>query len=96
HKAESIEKNDKVCFTVYGDVSVKDEAWAPYVKSAVVFGRCRPIADRDAALTLVRELAEKYYPEKQLIDGEIAASGKAVQMFEIEIEHLSGKEIQEK
>lgn len=33
---------------------------------------------------------------EQLIDEEIAKSGAAVQMFEIEIEHLSGKEIQER
>ena len=29
-------------------------------------------------------------------DEEIERSGKAVQLFEIEIEHISGKEIQEK
>ena len=29
-------------------------------------------------------------------DEEIAQAGRAVQMFEIEIEHLSGKEVQEK
>ena len=38
----------------------------------------------------------KYYPNKQLADEEIAQAGRAVQMFEIEIEHLSGKEVQEK
>ena len=32
----------------------------------------------------------------QLADEEIAQAGRAVQMFEIEIEHLSGKEVQEK
>ena len=29
-------------------------------------------------------------------DEEIAQAGRAVQMFEIEIEHMSGKEVQEK
>ena len=48
-----------------------------------------------------REEVENYgryiakIPE-QLIDEEIERSGKAVQLFEIEIEHISGKEIQEK
>ena len=31
-----------------------------------------------------------------MVDEEIAIAGKAVQIFEIEIEHLSGKEVQEK
>ena len=38
----------------------------------------------------------KYYPDERMADEEIAASGKAVQMYEITIEHLSGKEVQEK
>lgn len=96
HKVDALTACDKVCFTVYGNESVREEAWAPFVQSAVVFGRCRPIADRDEAMTRLRQFAMKYYPEAQLVEEEIAAAGKAVQMFAIEIEHLSGKEIQEK
>lgn len=96
HKADSIEKNDKVCFTVFGNETVKEEAWAPYVKSAVIFGRCRRIGDSERAMAVLREFAGKYYPDKDLIEEEISASAKAVRMFEIEIEHMSGKEVQEK
>ena len=45
---------------------------------------------------ILKKIAVKYYPNEQLIDEEIKRSGKAVQLFEIEIEHISGKEIQEK
>ena len=38
----------------------------------------------------------KYYPTEQLVDEEIARLEKAVQVFEIEIEHMSDKEIQER
>ena len=38
----------------------------------------------------------KYYPDSETVEAEIAAHGKAAQVFAIEIEHLSGKEIQEK
>ena len=38
----------------------------------------------------------KFYPNEIMVDEEIAVSGKAVQMYEIEIEHLSGKEVQER
>ena len=96
HKAESIEKNDKVCFTVFGDEIVKEETWAPFVKSAVVFGRCRLISEPERVLDVLRALAGKYYPDEELIEKEMDASAKAVRMFEIEIEHLSGKEVQEK
>ena len=96
HKADSINKCNKVCFTAYGNEIIREEAWAPFVRSAVVFGRCRVVEDRAETLILVKRLAMKYYPDESLADEEIAASGKAVRMYEIEIEHVSGKEIQER
>ena len=54
------------------------------------------IEDQALATALVREIAGKYYPDAAAIEEEIAHAGKAVQIYEITIEHLSGKEIQEK
>ena len=87
---------DKVCFTVYGNEIIKDEPWAPYMQSTVVFGRCHLLESSENTTSLLKRFAMKYYPDEQLVDDEIARAGKAVQMFEIEIEHLSGKEVQEK
>ena len=96
HKVDSLKKNDKVCFTVVGHETVKDEDWAPYLQSAVVFGRCRLVENREDAMQLVKRFAMKYYPGEDAVNEEIAQSGMAVQMFVIDIEHLSGKEVQEK
>lgn len=96
HKADALAVCDKVCFTVTGPEVVKDEAWAPFVKSVVVFGRCHIIEDSEIAATRLKQFANKYYPNEKLVDEEIAISGKAVRMYEIDIEHMSGKEIQEK
>lgn len=96
HKVDSIKACDKVCFTVYGNETIREEAWAPFMQSVIVFGRCHLIKNQDTAIELVRRMAMKYYPNEQLADEEIASSGRAVQMFEIEIEHLTGKEVQEK
>lgn len=96
HKVEALQRCDKVCFTVVGDEAVRDEPWAPYLRSAVVFGRCRPVEDEGAAMASLKQFAMKYYPSEQLVDDEIARAGKAVQMYEIEIEHMTGKEVQER
>lgn len=85
-----------MCFTVYGNETIKDEPWAPYMQSVVVFGRCHTVEDSPAATELLKKLASKYYPDERTIDEEIAQVGAAAQVFEIEIEHLTGKEIQEK
>ena len=96
HKVDALKASDKVCFTVYGNETVKEEAWAPFVQSTVVFGRCHLLEEGTEATEILKKIARKYYPNEQLIDEEIERSGKAVQLFEIEIEHISGKEIQEK
>ena len=96
HKVDALKQDDKVCFTVYGNETIKEETWAPYLQSVVIFGRCRLLNDQEEALALTRRIAEKYYPGQELIEEEIQRSGKAVQVYEISIEHLSGKEIQEK
>ena len=96
HKIDSLKRSDKVCFTVVGKEVVKKESWAPFVKSVVIFGRCHLIEDKTTADNKLRQFAMKYYPSEDLVNEEISVYGKAVQMYEIEIEHLSGKELQEK
>ena len=96
HKVDALKKDDKVCFTVYGNEVHEEGDWAPYLQSVVIFGRCHLIEDSGITEAKVRELAEKYYPTKEEIDAEIAADIKAVQLYEITIEHMSGKQIHEK
>ena len=96
YKLDAIKVCDKVCFTAYGTEIVREEAWAPYMRSAVVFGRCRLLESTPETMALLKRFAMKYYPEEQLADEEIRQDGAAAQLFEIEIHHLSGKEVQEK
>ena len=96
HKVDALKKSDKICFTVFGNEMVKEEAWAPFLQSVVVFGRCHLVESQEDAIALVKKFAAKYYPNMDMVNEEAALSGRAVQMFEIEIEHLSGKEVQER
>lgn len=96
YKVDALRACDKVCFTVYGNETIKEEDWAPFVQSVVVFGRCHLVESGARATTLLKQFAMKYYPSEQLVDENIAHEGKAVQIFEIEVEYLSGKEIQER
>ena len=97
HKVDALKTSDKVCFTVYGNERIDEsESWAPYVQSVVVFGRCRLLEAGSESIDRLKEFAMKYYPSEQLVDENIAHAGRAVQMFEITIEHMSGKQVQEK
>ena len=96
HKVDSLKKDNKVCFCVYGNDSYKEGDWAPYVQSVVIFGRCNLIDDEEITETKVRQIAEKYYPTKEEIEEEMQRDIKAVQLYEIEIEYMSCKQIHEK
>ena len=95
-KVDALHKSDKVCFTVYGNERFEPGEWAPYMQSVVVFGRCHLIEDAAVTQARVRELAMKYYPSEAEVDEEIAKALKGVQLYEITIEHLTGKQVQEK
>lgn len=96
YKVDALKKCDKVCFTTYGNEIFKEENWAPYMQSVVVFGRCHLLESNEKSIKILKKFALKYYPSEQLVEEEIKKCGKAVQMFEIEIEHLSGKEVNER
>ena len=81
HKFDALRSDDKVCFTVYGNETVKEEPWAPFLQSVVVFGRCRPVQNDAEAAVLLKRLAMKYYPQERLAEEEIARAGKAAQVF---------------
>ena len=94
HKVDALKKSDKICFTVLGPEMIKEEEWAPFLQSTVVFGRCHLIEDPSGAL--LTKFAMKYYPNEELVKEEKAVAANAVQMYEIEIDHISGKEVQER
>lgn len=96
HKVDSLKKSNKVCFTVYGNETIKEDAWAPYLQSVVVFGKCHLVENKDKIINEVKKFAMKYYPGEDMVNKEVMSSGMAVQIFEIEIEHISGKEVQER
>ena len=97
HKVDALKTSDKVCFTVYGNECIDEsESWAPYVQSVVVFGKCRLLEAGPESIVRLKEFAMKYYLDESLIDDQIVRAGRATQMFEITIEHMSGKQVQEK
>lgn len=93
-KYDALMKENKVCFTVYGNEQYKDNDWAPYMQSVVIFGKCNTVEENK--LDYLRLLAKKYYPSDEEIEKEINLAGKIVQVFEITIDHICGKQIQEK
>ncbi len=96
HKIDSIQANDKVCFTTWNDGYLEDGDWAFHVASCVVFGRARLIEDPEITEEKVRKFACKYYPSMEEVEEAIKRAITGVQLVAIEIEHISGKKVHEK
>ena len=94
-KVDALKQNDKVCFTVYGNEHFEPGDWAPYAEHRGVWPlpsdrRCRCYRGPRAGAW------HEVLPRQGRGGKEIALDIKAVQLYEITIEHLTGKQIQEK
>ncbi|MDO5440476.1 MAG: pyridoxamine 5'-phosphate oxidase family protein [Erysipelotrichaceae bacterium] len=96
YKVDLLKKDDKVCFTVFGNEIIKDERWAPYMSSVVIFGKCKVVNNKDEAINILRRFALKYYLNSEMVDEEIRKHHNNVLMFEISIDYITGKQVQEK
>lgn len=93
HKYDAMSKHDKVCFTVIEKETVVPEEYTSYFRSVVAFGRAKIIEDLDMKHKIVDYLVEKYSPGlEEGVHETFAERITWMGAFEIEVEHLSGKE----
>ncbi len=90
HKIDNILNNEKVSFSVFGDVQVVQETFTTKYKSVTLFGRAKVIESKKEILF---EFIKKYSPDflksgKEYVD----RSYETPSLVEIEIEHITGKE----
>ena len=95
HKIDAIKKHDKVSFCVYDEGFRKEGDWALNIKSVIVFGRLRPIEDRERTIETARRIGLKYYPDSSSVDKEVEKDGRRVLCLELIIEHMTGKLVNE-
>ncbi|KIR03869.1 hypothetical protein P261_02684 [Lachnospiraceae bacterium TWA4] len=97
HKVDAMRACDKVCFTTWNQGFKKEGHWEWNSTSVVIFGRAKFIEDEKVVVDKLRKLATKYYPSKEEVDEEMASSAmNRVLVFAIDIEHMTGKLVNEK
>lgn len=96
HKIDAIKSCSKVCFTTWNTGFKKDGDWAWNVTSVIAMGRAELISDFDITYEKARKLALKYYPTEEAVEQELINAVNRVQVIALDIEHLSGKLVNEK
>lgn len=92
HKLDGINRNSKVSFCVIDMDKVIPEEYTTYFRSAIAFGKARILAGKEKKHA-IELLAAKYTPDDE--EGrskEIDSQIDNMEMIEIMIDHLSGKE----
>ena len=96
HRIDALERCDKVSFCVYDGGTQSQEGWWLDFRSVIVFGRARRVEDHDRALEISRRLSYRFTQDEAYIDHEIRHSGPGVAVYEIEVEHMTGKLVHER
>lgn len=93
HMLDSILKHEKVSFCVIDEDKVVPEEYTTYFRSAIAFGKVRVIDNENEKRNAIEKLAIRYTPNDE--EGrlkKIEREYKILCMFELDIEHMTGKE----
>jgi len=92
HKLDALVRNEKVSFCVIEKDEVIPEAFTTYYRSAIAFGKARILTDDNEKKHALECLVQKY-STNYMVEGqsEIAREWDKVSVFEVNIEHLTGK-----
>lgn len=97
HKIDAIRKCSKVCLCVWNQGFKKEGHWEWNVTSVVVFGKAELVTDPAIIEDRLIKLGVKYYPTMDEVEEEMSSpAAERVQVFAIEIEHMTGKLVNEK
>lgn len=91
HKIDNLSFNNKVSFTVVGEQRVIPSSLTTHYKSVVVFGTAGEV-DGEEKQDVLKMLVEKYAPAFRSSGAKaIANHCDKTKVFQIKIEHLTGK-----
>ena len=97
HKVDAIRRHAKASFCVIQLDDVQPKTFTTIYRSVIAFGHIRILDDDASKLEAIRTLARKYSPHEsaESTDHEIAKGFPHLLMFELVIDHLTGKQAKE-
>ena len=93
HKIDAIKNSDKVSFCVYDKGYKRDEHWSLNIKSVIIFGRVRIISDWTEELMV--EFCKRFTSDMEYINNEIKNFKSNTIVLCLDIEHITGKLVNE-
>ena len=96
HKIDAVNRHPKVSYCVMDEGVKAEGSWWYTFRSVIIFGKIRTLADRDEKIDKLTHLGDKFFPTHEETIDEINRLLDRTEVFEITIEHMSGKVVKEK
>ncbi|MBO5328864.1 MAG: pyridoxamine 5'-phosphate oxidase family protein [Clostridia bacterium] len=93
HKIDAVKSSDKVSFCVYDNGYHKDGHWSLNIKSVIVFGRIHIVDDWTDELMV--EFSKRFTSDIEYINTEIKNFKSNTAVLCLNIEHMTGKIVNE-
>ena len=95
HRVDSVKRDPKVSYCVFGQDEKREGDWAYYVKSVIVFGKIELIEDEKTIADICEKLCEKFPCTEEYIKTEIEKDTPRTLLMALEIEDINGKLVHE-
>lgn len=96
HKNDAVKKNSKASYCVMNEGIKNEGEWWYTFKSVIVFGKIKTLTDDNEKIEKLTHLGDKFFPTHEETVQEINRLLDRTEVFEITIEHMSGKIVVEK
>ena len=95
HKLDAIKACDKVSYCVYDEGYRREGEWALNINSVVIFRRMHIVEDEWRKRFICENLCRKFTDDEDFLEMEMKNAFPRVCCLEIEIEHMTGKLVNE-
>lgn len=95
HKSDAVKNHEKVSYCVMDEGVLNDDGWSYTFRSVIVFGKITTLTDKDEKIDRLTYLGDKFFPTHEETVKEINRLIDKTEVFEISIDHISGKIVEE-
>ena len=95
HRVDSVRRDPKVSYCVFGQDYQVEGDWAKYVKSVIVFGKAELIEEQDEVIRISRLLCDKFPCPQEYVETEISKDAGRTLIVAIDVEDMNGKLVHE-
>lgn len=95
HKIDAIKNNNKVSYCVYEKGVKRENHWSYDVRSVIVFGKMEMITDLNECKKIASDIWWKFGEDENELKDELERSLSRVMCLKLNIEHITGKKVNE-